>query len=68
MWILNAPFADVFVVRAKSDAHDRKQFNRPIAQTQLFQKKLADMETEISIGLQAALRVSQLLDEGRAAL
>ena len=46
---------------------DRKQFNRPIAQTQLFQKKLADMETEISIGLQAALRVGQLMDEGQAA-
>ncbi len=46
---------------------DRKQFNRPIAQTQLYQKKLADMETEISIGLQAALRVGQLLDEGQAA-
>jgi len=46
---------------------DRKQFDRPIAQTQLYQKKLADMETEISIGLQAALRVGQLLDEGQAA-
>lgn len=46
---------------------DRKQFRKPLAQTQLFQKKLADMETEISIGLQAALRVGRLLDEGQAA-
>ena len=46
---------------------DRKQFNKPLAQTQLFQKKLADMETEIAIGLQAALRVGRLMDEGEAA-
>lgn len=46
---------------------DRKQFKRPIAQTQLFQWKLAEMETEISLGLQAALRVGRLMDEGRAA-
>ena len=46
---------------------DRKQFNKPIAQTQLFQKKLADMQTEISLGLQAALRVGRLLDEGTGA-
>jgi glutaryl-CoA dehydrogenase len=43
---------------------DRTQFGRPLAQTQLFQKKLADMQTEISIGLQACLRVGQLIDEG----
>ena len=42
---------------------DRKQFGRPIAQTQLFQKKLADMQTEIALGLQAALRVGRLIDE-----
>ncbi|MCP5074554.1 MAG: acyl-CoA dehydrogenase [Rhodobacteraceae bacterium] len=41
---------------------DRKQFNRPLANTQLFQKKLADMQTEITLGLQAALRVGQLFD------
>ena len=41
---------------------DRKQFNKPIAQTQLFQKKLADMQTEITLGLQAALRVGRLMD------
>lgn len=46
---------------------DRHQFKRPLAQTQLFQKKLADMQTEIALGLQAALRVGRLMDEGRAA-
>ncbi len=46
---------------------DRKQFGRPLAQTQLVQKKLADMMTEISLGLQASLRVGRLMDEGRAA-
>ncbi|MCH9759021.1 MAG: acyl-CoA dehydrogenase family protein [Proteobacteria bacterium] len=43
----------------------RRQFNRPLAQTQLFQKKLADMQTEITLGLQAVLRVGRLFDEGR---
>ncbi len=46
---------------------DRKQFNRPLAQTQLYQKKLADMQTEIALGLQACLRVGRLMDEARAA-
>ena len=46
---------------------DRKQFDRPIAQTQLFQKKLADIQTEITLGLQAALRVGRLMDQARAA-
>ena len=46
---------------------DRKQFNKPLAQTQLYQKKLADMQTEISLGLQGALRVGRLMDEARAA-
>ena len=46
---------------------ERKQFGRPLAQTQLVQKKLADMETEITLGLQAALRVGRLFDEGRLA-
>jgi glutaryl-CoA dehydrogenase len=46
---------------------DRIQFGRPLAQTQLFQKKLADMQTEITLGLQGALRVGRLLDEGAAA-
>jgi len=43
---------------------DRKQFDRPLAATQLFQKKLADMVTEITLGLQASLRVGRLMDEG----
>jgi glutaryl-CoA dehydrogenase len=47
---------------------DRIQFGRPIAQTQLYQKKLADMQTEIVLGLQASLRVGRLMDEGKAAL
>ncbi|MBJ6371711.1 acyl-CoA dehydrogenase [Sedimentitalea arenosa] len=46
---------------------DRQQFNRPLAQTQLFQKKLADMQTEIALGLQASLRVGRLMDEAAAA-
>ena len=108
MWISNSPFADVFVVWAKSEAHggkvrgfkgpfgclnrarygiawgvlgaaefcwhasrqyglDRKQFGKPLAQTQLFQKKLADMLTEITLGLQGALQVGRLMDKARAA-
>lgn len=46
---------------------DRHQFGRPLAATQLFQKKLADMETDIALGLQASLRVGRLIDEGRFA-
>jgi glutaryl-CoA dehydrogenase len=46
---------------------DRKQFGRPLAANQLVQKKLADMQTEIALGLQSVLRVGRLLDEGRAA-
>lgn len=46
---------------------DRKQFGRPLAATQLVQLKLANMQTEISLALQAALRVGRLMDEGRAA-
>ena len=45
----------------------RKQFGRPLAQTQLVQKKLADMQTEITLGLHAALRVGRLFDEGKMA-
>jgi glutaryl-CoA dehydrogenase len=45
---------------------DRKQFGRPLAANQLIQKKLADMQTEIGIGLLACLRVGRLMDEGRA--
>jgi glutaryl-CoA dehydrogenase len=43
---------------------DRKQFNRPLASNQLIQKKLADMQTEITIALQSCLRVGRLLDDG----
>ncbi len=46
---------------------DRRQFDRPLAQTQLFQRKLADMQTEIALGLQASLRVGRLMDEANAA-
>ncbi|MEO0992981.1 MAG: acyl-CoA dehydrogenase [Pseudomonadota bacterium] len=46
---------------------DRKQFGKPLAQTQLFQRKLADMQTEIALGLQGALRTGRLLEEGRLA-
>jgi glutaryl-CoA dehydrogenase len=53
--------------RARDYVLERKQFGRPLAASQLVQKKLADMQTEITLGLQAALRVGRLLDEGRAA-
>lgn len=46
---------------------DRKQFGKPLAQTQLHQLKLANMQTEITLGLQAALRVGRLMDEAQAA-
>jgi len=46
---------------------NRKQFGRPLAATQLVQKKLADMQTEIALGLQAALRAGRMFDEGRLA-
>ncbi|WP_291844128.1 acyl-CoA dehydrogenase [Maricaulis sp.] len=46
---------------------DRHQFNKPLAQTQLYQKKLADMQTEITLGLQGSLRIGRLMDEARAA-
>ncbi|MBS8262146.1 acyl-CoA dehydrogenase [Roseibium polysiphoniae] len=53
--------------RARQYGLEREQFGRPLAQTQLFQKKLADMQTEITLGLQAALRVGQLFDAGKVA-
>lgn len=49
--------------RARQYGLDRKQFGKPLAGTQLFQKKLADMQTEISLGLLASLRVGRLMDE-----
>ncbi len=45
---------------------ERKQFGKPLAQTQLYQKKLADMQTEISLGLQGSLKLGRLLDSGKA--
>jgi glutaryl-CoA dehydrogenase len=53
--------------RARQYTLDRKQFNRPLAATQLVQKKLADMQTEIALGLQGSLRVGRLFDEGKFA-
>ncbi|WP_306226835.1 acyl-CoA dehydrogenase [Bosea beijingensis] len=53
--------------RARQYGLDRKQFNKPLAQTQLYQKKLADMLTEITLGLQGSLRVGRLLDDGKMA-
>lgn len=53
--------------QARTYTLERKQFGRPLAANQLVQKKLADMQTEIALGLQGALRVGRLMDEGRAA-
>jgi glutaryl-CoA dehydrogenase len=53
--------------RARQYGLDRRQFGRPLAATQLYQKKLADMQTEIALGLQASLRVGQLMDAGKLA-
>ncbi len=52
---------------ARSYTLERSQFGRPLAANQLVQKKLADMQTEITLGLQGALRLGRLLDEGQAA-
>jgi glutaryl-CoA dehydrogenase len=52
--------------RARDYALARKQFGRPLAANQLVQKKLADMQTEITLGLHAALRLSRLIDQGKA--
>jgi glutaryl-CoA dehydrogenase len=51
--------------RARQYTMDRVQFGRPLAQNQLIQKKLADMQTEIALGLQGCLRVGRLMDEGK---
>jgi glutaryl-CoA dehydrogenase len=65
-WGVMGAAEDCFA-RARQYGLDRKQFDRPLAATQLYQKKLADMETEIALGLQAALRVGRLFDEDRFA-
>lgn len=59
--------AEACWLAARQYGIDRRQFGRPLAQTQLFQRKLADMQSEIALGLQAALRVGRLLDQGSAA-
>jgi glutaryl-CoA dehydrogenase len=53
--------------RARDYVMDRKQFGRPLAANQLVQKKLADMQTEITLGLQAVLRLGRMKDDGTAA-
>ncbi len=53
--------------RARQYGLDRRQFGKPLAGTQLFQKKLADMQTEIALGLQGSLRVGRLMDEHKMA-
>ncbi|OFZ84392.1 MAG: acyl-CoA dehydrogenase [Betaproteobacteria bacterium RBG_16_66_20] len=53
--------------RARQYVMDRKQFGRPLAANQLIQKKLADMQTEITLGLQGCLRLGRMKDEGTAA-
>jgi len=53
---------------ARSYVMDRKQFNRPLAATQLVQKKLADMQTEIALGLQGALVLGRAMEAGTASL
>ncbi|TFL19748.1 acyl-CoA dehydrogenase [Jannaschia formosa] len=53
--------------QARQYGLDRKQFGRPLAQTQLFQKKLADMQTEIALGLQGSLQLGRMMDAGTAA-
>lgn len=57
--------AEACMAQARAYGLDRKQFNKPLAQTQLYQKKLADMATEIALGLQGSLRVGRLFDEGK---
>jgi glutaryl-CoA dehydrogenase len=53
--------------RARQYVLERKQFGRPLAANQLVQKKLADMQTEITLGLQGALRLGRMLEAGKAA-
>jgi glutaryl-CoA dehydrogenase len=59
--------AEFCFAAARQYGLDRAQFGRPLAATQLYQKKLADMLTDIALGLQASLRVGRLMDEGRFA-
>ena len=59
--------AEFCFAAARQYTLDRKQFGRPLAATQLVQRKLADMETEIALGLQAALRIGRMFEDGRLA-
>ena len=59
--------AEFCMAAARQYGLDRRQFGRPLAATQLYQKKLADMLTDIALGLQGSLRVGRLMDEGRFA-
>ncbi|AIT81850.1 acyl-CoA dehydrogenase [Novosphingobium pentaromativorans] len=59
--------AEFCYAAARQYGLERRQFGRPLAATQLYQKKLADMVTDISLGLQASLRVGRLMDEGNYA-
>jgi len=59
--------AEFCLAAARGYGLERKQFARPLAANQLYQKKLADMATGIALGLQASLRVGRLMDEGRFA-
>src|SRR5690606_36749291 len=59
--------AEFCFAAARQYGLDRKQFGKPLAANQLYQKKLADMATEISLGLQASLRVGRLMEDHRFA-
>ena len=59
--------AEFCFAAARAYGLDRKQFDKPLAANQLYQKKLADMQTEIALGLQASLRVGRLMDAGKVA-
>ncbi len=59
--------AEFCFTAARDYGLERHQFNKPLAANQLYQKKLADMQTEIALGYQASLRVGRLMDEGRFA-
>ena len=60
--------AEDCMARARQYVLDRKQFGRPLAANQLIQKKLADMQTEIALGLQGCLRLGRMKDEGSASV
>src|SRR5205807_2329656 len=67
-WTSNSPIAEDCWHRARQYVVERKQFGRPLAANQLVQKKLADMQTEITLGLQGVLRLGRMKDEGTAAV